>query len=153
MSIKLSAAIWSGVAAGVLSSLAQVLVWALFTHQFPGALLRDARLAAAIVLGPRVLPPPAGFDMTIMMVAGAIHFTLSVAYGLALAPLVSRRGFREAALVGIGFGLALYAVNLYGFTLIYPWFARVRDANTLMAHIVFGLAAAGTYRFLAATRR
>ncbi|HKJ22930.1 MAG TPA: sodium:proline symporter [Gammaproteobacteria bacterium] len=148
MTIKLSAAIGSGVAAGVLSTLAQAAVWILFTDQFPAALFRDARLTAAIVMGRQVLPPPAGFDATAMAVATGLHFALSITYGILLALLLSRWPYRHTAVVGTGFGLALYLVNLYGFTHLYPWFARVRGANTLVAHIVFGLTGAGVYRAL-----
>jgi hypothetical protein len=42
-------------------------------------------------------------------------------------------------------------VNLYGFTQIFPWFAQVRNPDTLLAHLVFGLSGAYAYRI--ATRR
>lgn len=148
MTIKLDAAIWAGIAAGILSSLAQVTVWILFTDRFPGALFRDARLTAAIVLGHHVLPPPATFDITVMLAAGIIHFALSLIYGITLALALARWHRRHGAVIGAAFGLALYLINLYGFTTLFPWFTRVRDANTFMAHIVFGVTAAAVYRAL-----
>jgi len=148
MTIRIGAALWSGIAAGVVSTLAQAAVWMLFTDRFPAVLFRDARLTAAIVLGHRVLPPPETFDAAVMITAGTIHFALSAVYGLVLALALERGGNRHGALIGAGFGLALYAINLYGFTALFPWFSRVRDANTLMAHIVFGLTGAGVYRAL-----
>lgn len=148
MEIKLRAGVWSGIAAGVLSTLAQGGAWILFTDRFPELLFRDARLTAAVVLGRRVLPPPDTFDPAIMLTAGAVHFALSAAYGVALGLLLARWP-RHTAAVGAGFGATLYLVNLYGFTVLFPWFAQVRDADTFMAHIVFGLAGAGTYRVLA----
>jgi hypothetical protein len=48
--------------------------------------------------------------------------------------------------------VALYAINMYGFTAIFPWFAASRDKITLTAHIAFGVVAAGAYR-IAARRR
>ena len=148
IAIKWKAAIWAGIAAGVVSTLAQVLLWASFTDAFPSALFRDSRLAAAILMGRDVLPPPASFDLSIMLIAACVHFTLSVVYGVMLAIMISRAAMGITVLIGAGFGAALYAVNLYGFTAIFPWFAEVRDWITLAVHVVFGVTAAATYRAL-----
>src|SRR4029450_14090013 len=56
------AALCAGIAAAILSTLVQVAFWAAVTDALPAVLYRDARFAAAIVMGPRVLPPPARFD-------------------------------------------------------------------------------------------
>lgn len=125
-----------------------MLLWALFTDIFPSALFRDARLTAAILMGRDVLPPPASFDASIMLVAAVIHFVLSMAYGVMVAIMTSRTETGTAIAIGAGFGAALYVVNLYGFTAIFPWFAEVRDWITLAAHIVFGVTAAATYKAL-----
>ena len=142
------AAVWAGVAAGVGSALAQVLLWLAFTDAFPHALFRDARLTAAILLGQGVLPPPPTFDAVIMLISALIHFALSIVYGLALAWVLVRAAVGASLLIGALFGLALYAVNLYGFTVLFPWFAQVRDWITITAHLVFGVTAAGVYRWL-----
>jgi hypothetical protein len=107
-------------------------------------LMRDARLAAAMVLGPGVLPPPASFDAWIMLAATSIHFALSIIYGLIIAPLVSRSSIEWSLLIGALFGLAIYFVNMYGFTLLFPWFATTRDPITATAHAVFGISLAAT---------
>ncbi len=148
MTIKVSAAIWAGLAAGVLSTLMEILLWLAFTDRFPGVLFRDGRLTAAMVLGSKALPPPAAFSLWIMAVASIIHFTLSIIYGLAVAGLVAGRGRWAALAAGTLFGAALYGVNLYGFTLIFPWFAQARDWITFTAHLAFGICAAGTYHAL-----
>ncbi|MGA8147390.1 MAG: hypothetical protein WB870_07435 [Gallionellaceae bacterium] len=49
-----------------------------------------------------------------------------------------RLGAIPAYVAGVGFGVALYVVNLYGFTAIFPWFAQSRGWITLIAHGVFG---------------
>ena len=146
--IRWTAALWAGIIAGVVSTLVQALLW-VSTGAFPSALFRDSRLAAAIVMGREVLPPPATFDLTVMLVAGCVHFALSIGYGAMLALIISRAAMGMAVLIGAGFGAALYVVNLQGFTAIFPWFAQVRDWNTFAAHIVFGVTAAVTYRALA----
>jgi hypothetical protein len=114
-----------------LATLVQVLLWLVFTDDFSAILYRDARLTAAMVLGGSVLPPPATFDVGIM-----------------LAPLATRFKTVLALLAGVGFGATLYIVNLYGFTAIFPWFAQARGWITLIVHAVFGVTAISVYRWL-----
>lgn len=138
-------------AAGTLSTAVQILLWRLFTEAWPSVLWRDARLAAAVVMGPSVLPPPASFDLGVMTVATVVHFVLSFVYTALVGVLVERRSRRRATVTGAAFGLALYLVNMHGFTLIFPWFAQARDWITVVAHLAFGIIAALVYR--AAGRR
>jgi hypothetical protein len=142
------AMIWAGVMAGVISTLIQILLWLIFTDDFPSILYRDARLTAAMVLGGSVLPPPATFDVGVMLTATLIHFMLSIAYAALLALAAARLDTIPALLAGVGFGAALYAVNIYGFTAIFPWFAQTRGWITLIAHVVFGLTAISVYQWL-----
>jgi hypothetical protein len=132
----------AALAAGTLSTVVQVLLWRALGADWLSLLLRDARLAAALLLGTGVLPPPATFDAAVMAAATAVHFALSVAYAALLAPLARVGSAATAAGAGALFGLALYAVNLHGFTAVFPWFAPARGGATLAAHIVFGLTAA-----------
>jgi hypothetical protein len=143
-----SATILAGVTAGILSTLIQILLWLAFTDDFPALLFRDARLTAALVLGNSVLPPPASFDMGVMLTATVIHFMLSIVYAALLAPLAARLGIVPALLAGACFGIGLYAVNLYGFTMIFPWFSQARGWIALAAHGTFGVTVVITYRWL-----
>jgi len=138
----------AGIAAGVLATLVQVMLWAVFTDEFPALLFRDARLTAALVMGSRVLPPPAGFDAFVMLVATVIHFALSAVYTALLAQLAARLEGCAAVPMGAAFGVALYAVNLHGFTELFPWFAQARGWITLAAHVAFGMTASFAYRRL-----
>jgi hypothetical protein len=140
-----SAAI-AGIAAGVVATLAEIAMWWASSAPLPATLFRDARLAAAIVMGRQVLPPPATFDWPVMLVATLVHFALSIAYGLALGFMISRLSARWSLLAGAVFGLCLYAINMYGFTLFFPWFDTVRDWITAAAHVVFGMVAASVYK-------
>src|SRR5215470_7956255 len=145
-----SAALYAGIIAGIVATLAQIVLWAVFTDALPEILFRDARLAAAIVMGRGVLPPPANFDARVMLVAALLHFALSIAYAFALARLVSSlRGAASALPAGAAFGGCLYVLNMYGFTSIFPWFEVSRDWITVAAHVAFGVGAAGAYRALA----
>jgi hypothetical protein len=139
---------WAGVMAGITSTLIEVLLWLVFTDDFPVILYRDARLTAAMVLGGSVLPPPATFDVGVMLMATLIHFIISITCAALLALLTARLDTIPVPLAGIGFGVALYVVNLYGFTAIFPWFAQTRGWITLIAHGVFGLTAILVYRWL-----
>jgi uncharacterized protein YndB with AHSA1/START domain len=144
-SMDLMTAIVSGVGAGIIATAVQLTLWWAFALPLPDILFRDARLAAAIVMGRAVLPPPATFEWNVMLAATVVHFALSVCYGLILAPLLSRLDLSRALLAGLLFGLLLYAANMYGFTAIFPWFEASRDWITAAAHVAFGMAAAGIY--------
>jgi hypothetical protein len=143
-----SAAVYAGVAAGILATVVQIVLWSIFTDALPAVFFRDARFAAAIVLGPAVLPPPASFDGWIMLVATAVHFTLAICYGLVLARLIAGLRTLTSLAAGGAFGLAVYAVNMYGFTAVFPWFASSRDWITITTHVAFGMLIAAAYRLL-----
>jgi hypothetical protein len=132
-----------GIAAGILSTVAQLVLWRLAGMPVLETLFRDARLTAALLMGPTVLPPPSTAQWDILLVASLIHFTLSISYTLAPALLLGRLAAGPAIVVGAVYGLGIYVVNLYGFTLLFPWFAVARDWVTLLTHIVFGIVLAG----------
>lgn len=141
----------AGVMAGIASTLIEIFLWLLFTDDFPAILFRDARLTAAMVLGRSVLTPAATFDAGVMLMATLIHFMISITCAALLALVAARLDTIPASLAGIGFGIALYVVNLYGFTAIFPWFAQTRGWITLIAHGVFGLTAILAYRLFVFT--
>jgi hypothetical protein len=147
-SANLSAAACAGIAAGILATVVQIALWSVFADALPSILFRDARFAAAIVLGRGVLTPSASFNGPVMLVATLVHFALSIAYGMALSPLISRLRTAPSLLAGAAFGLCLYGINMYGFTAVFPWFEATRDWITLVTHVVFGVAVAGTYKKL-----
>ena len=150
--IDVRAAVSAGIAAGILSTLAQIALWLIFSDAFPAILFRDARLTAAIVMGRGVLAPPTTFDLRVMLVATLVHFALSMLYGLILSWLMSRLATPLSTIVGAAFGLILYAANMYGFTVVFPWFEAARDWITLASHLVFGVVAALVYRALSRRR-
>ena len=147
-SVKCAAAVGAGVAAGVVATIVQIALWRAFGDSLPDILYRDARFAAAIVMGRGVLPPPATFDGWIMLVATAVHFALSIAYGVVLAAFISRFRLLPSLFAGAAFGLCLYALNMYGLTAVFPWFETSRDWITATSHAVFGIAAAAAYKAL-----
>lgn len=132
--------------AAVASTAVELPLWWMAGDDVIRNLIRDANLTAAIVMGRRVLEPPAGFDPLVMGVATVVHLSLSLAYTAVLAKVLHRMSFRSALVAGGAFGLVLYGVNLHAFTAIFPWFIPVRGMITFVAHLGFGITAAATYR-------
>lgn len=139
------AILWAAFGAAVGSTVIELMLWPLAGEDAIHNLLRDARLTAAIVMGRSVLDSSAGFDPAIMGVATLMHAALSLVYAAVLAKLIRNLSRAAALLAGGAFGLFLYGVNLHAFTAIFPWFVPVRGAITLVAHLVFGVSAAGVY--------
>lgn len=148
MSLNWVAAIGAGITAGIVATGAQVLLWLAFTDKLPWVLYRDARLTAAILMGREVLPPPATFEWKVMVVATFIHVVISMGYGLILAFLIYRLGLVRAIVLGSIYGLAVYVINMYGMTLLFPWFSAARDWITILTHAVFGFSVAAVYKGL-----
>jgi len=136
------AAVFAGLAAAIVSLIVETpLVW-LIRGESPWP---AARMAAAMVLGPKVLSP-ASFDPGVLVVATLIHLALSVVYGVLLALFLARAGRIGAGVIGAFFGLFLYLVNLHVIApLWFPWFAPLRTGLTVFSHLVFGVALGVSY--------
>ncbi|RZI39979.1 hypothetical protein EGT07_26140 [Herbaspirillum sp. HC18] len=106
---------------------------------------------AAIVLGSDVLRS-ASFSVGIVGVALIIHYVLGIAFGLVLAAIIapfhSDSSMGRALLVGAVFGWILYLINFYVLTSVFPWFADMRGSGTMIANVIFGMAAALMYEKL-----
>lgn len=143
------AATWAGLVAGAVFLTVEMALVAMSGDSPWG----PPRMMAAIVLGKSVLPPPATFDMIVMLVAMAVHFILSVLLGfvLALGFAATRRrlSLGAATLIGGVFGLAVYLVNFYALTALFPWFAMARNLISIAGHILFGAVLGWTYAKLA----
>ncbi|KAB7627596.1 hypothetical protein [Alkalilimnicola sp. S0819] len=134
--------LWSGLLAGAVFLLLEMLMVPLFLGGSPWG---PPRMIAAMVLGSGVLPPPAGFDAGIVLTALIVHFVLSWVLAGIFAWVFGGVRLSTALVAGAGFGLAVYLVNFYGFTALWPWFAGARNAVTVIAHLAFGLVLAWTY--------
>lgn len=141
--INWSAAVWSGIIAGLVFMALEMMLVPLLQGGSPWG---PPRMIAAIGLGKEVLPPPATFDAVILMVAMLIHLALAIVYGLIQALIIQRLSMGMAIAAGAVFGLVLYLVNFYGFTALFPWFAMARGGLSIFVHIVFGVVAALAYK-------
>lgn len=140
------AGIWAGLIAGAVFMVLEMgMVW-LFMGESPWA---PPRMIAAIVLGKDVLPmpeQPATFAMGVMLAAMAVHFTLSIVYGLIGAWLVHRFDWLGGVSIGAAFGLALYLVNFHVIAPVaFPWFTMAQNWISVFAHVVFGAVLGACY--------
>jgi uncharacterized membrane protein YagU involved in acid resistance len=143
--VNWNAAVVSGLIAGVVFLVLEMLLVPLALGGSPWG---PPRMIAAIALGRDVLPTavaPATFDGFIVLTAMVVHFLLSIVYALVLAPFIERVPHGTGLVIGVAFGLALYFVNFYGFTAVFPWFAMARNWVTWFSHVMFGAVGAWTY--------
>lgn len=138
------AVIAAGVVAGlVFAAMEMALTATLLGQPFWAPL----HMIAAIVLGQQgVLPPPPALDLGVAAVAVAVHMVLSLIYAAVLGAMVLRAEPVAAWWIGLLFGLALYFINFYGFSAMFPWFAEARGMIALVSHAVFGLLLGLVYR-------
>ena len=128
-----------GLGAGAIVAAVQLVLWWLAEMPLPQTFFRDTRLTAALLMGSGVLPPPSTLRWDVVIVAALIHFALAIAYATIPAHWAGRLRTGPALLAGACYGLLIYAVNLHGLTLLFPWFAQARDWVTVVAHLVFGV--------------
>lgn len=136
-----SAALWAGVIAGLAFLVIELVLVALTGM----SVFAPLQMMAAILLGPEVLAPAAEFTVGVMLAALFVHFALSIIYTMVLGLIINGRSYGVAIGVGLVFGLALYLLNFFAFTTIYPWFAEARNAISVIAHLSFGATAAAVY--------
>lgn len=147
-SINWKAAIWAGIIAGVVFMMLEMVLVGTVGGKSPWG---PPRMIAAMVMGESVLPPPGTFDFGIVMVAMMIHLVLSIILGVILGWAISkwRMSLITAVVAGTVFGLAVYFVDFYLMTAIFPWFAMARGAISIFAHAMFGLVLGWVYQAMA----
>ena len=145
------AGLWAGLIAGAIY-VVFLLIMLLAQGISP---LGTMHMTAAIVLGSGVLPTPTTFDARVAAAALAVHFALSLVYGVILALLIQRLERMPALGVGVAFGLAVWLLDYFVVApAAFPWFTGHRAAaSTPFLHVVFGIAAVGAYLAIAARDR
>lgn len=135
-------AVLAGLTAGLVFLVIELLLVSVFTADNAWA---PVSMIAAIIMGKEVLPEagmPATFDLVVFLIALALHFTLSIFYTGIIGMLCKVRHMASALSLGATCGLAIYLINFYGFTALFPWFAMARNWISILAHLVFGITAA-----------
>jgi hypothetical protein len=145
MTINVKSAIKAGIIAGIVFVMLEMVLAATVGG---GSAWGPPRMIAAIAMGKGVLPPPATFDLTILMVAMAIHFVVAIILAIVFALIAdaARWSLMTSAIAGLVFGILIYSVNFYGMTAVFPWFAMARGVIAIFAHTMFGLVLGFTYR-------
>lgn len=140
------AALLAGLISGVVFLMLEMIMVPLFLDGSPWG---PPRMIGAILLGKEVLPMPAQpvtFDIGVLMAAVILHFLLSIVYCVILGLITKNLSMGVSVLLGAVFGLALYFVNFYGFTAIFPWFAMARNWVTIFSHVMFGVIAVYSFK-------
>lgn len=142
--IDWSAAVWAGIVGGIVFLVMEMLLMPLFG--LAPSMWAPPRMIAAIGMGESVLPPPATFDLAVVMVAMVIHFATSILFGIVVAFLIRGMGPGAAVAVGVVAALLLYAFVFYVMTAgPWPWFTMGRNWLNIMTHVVFGAIVAWWY--------
>jgi hypothetical protein len=93
--------------------------------------------SAAVGGGPRT----AAAGAALLVALGALS-------GVILAILVHRVGTATAAIVGVVFGIAMYAIDMYGVARIFPSLVGLRDWMSALAYVIQGALTAGLYKVM-----
>lgn len=138
------AAVWAGIISGAVF----LIIAMALTAVYVGSPWVVTRLLASVLLGSGVLPPPATFTAVTFLVSLILNFLLSVAFACTIAFVLHRWGLVVGILGGALFGLGLYAINFYTLSYFFPWFFPLKSWIMVVAHVVFGALAGGTYEAL-----
>lgn len=140
------ALVWAGLSAGAVFLVLELLLTRFVLGLNPGVLIR---MIAAITQGTAMLPPPEIADLSVTLAAVILHFVMSLAYAVVFAFIAKGRPIGAAALLGAAYGLLLYVVNFYGFTMLFPWFAELRHWTAIASHLIFGATLGALYAYWA----
>lgn len=147
------AAIIAGLAGGAVFLALEMILVPLFTEDnawFP------VRMIASLIMGKDVLLSallygittpgvPAIYNIGVLAIALVLHFTIAVVFSVAIGALCRGRNMGMALGIGAACGLAIYLINFYGFTGIFPWFEMGRNIVGIVAHLAFGVVTAYTF--------
>jgi hypothetical protein len=140
-----TAAAVSGFAAGAVLMVLELL-WS--TIAMDASPWTASHMIAAITMGPDTLQST-DFSVGVVAVALITHYVLGIVFGMVLCAIIAPFHFDSSIgmvlLVGALFGLALYLFNFYVMVQFFTWFADMRGWPTLVAHLIFGMAAAVMY--------
>ena len=139
------AAIYSGVISGlvmlliVMFAVPSIMGWNTWTI---------VRYIASIFMGQSILPPPADYNLTALIIAVITHIILSIGAAILLAFIIHRWGLLVGIFGGALFGLCLYGINFYSVSYFFPWFYLIHGWPMMLSHVIFGAVAGGVYEAL-----
>lgn len=142
-----AAAAVAGLAAGAVLMVLDLLWSSVFNPEGPW---RTSHMIAPIFIGTGPLAQSGyGFSVAVISVSLLTHYTLGILFGLGMGAVLAQLHAdatpgRAAAAGGI-LGLALYLVNFDLMVAFFPWLAELQGADTLAAHVLFGIVTAVLY--------
>ncbi|NNE07103.1 MAG: hypothetical protein HKN20_00945 [Gemmatimonadetes bacterium] len=140
-----SAAIWAGIIGGAVFFLASVLLLPLAVG---GNAWVVARYFASILLGAEVLAPPATFELSIFAAALVAHFGLAIVFALLISFVIHKGGLLAGVIRGALLGGAIYIINVYTLTLLFPWLFALHGVLFFAAHVLYGAVVGWVYEGL-----
>jgi len=136
---SLRAVLIAGIAAGTAFLLCNLILMPLVLQTSPALILR---YMGSLVLGSQVVTQT---NITSILVGLVVHYILSLLLTLLIAIIIHRWGLIVGIIGGAILGLSLYIINLYTFTLFFPWFFAINNLILLISHVIFGAVAGGVY--------
>lgn len=134
--------------AGMLGSLASLMLNATLSNAQLGAPWIFLRMVASIVMGEKVMQLPNEFNLAVILVGVLLHLVISMAFAIIITTVLHRWGLIIGFIGGALFGLAFYAINFYLLSYFFPWFYPLRSWMILYAHIAFGALVGVVYELL-----
>jgi hypothetical protein len=110
------------------------------------------RLISSLMAGPIALTHPAGQIGGLLITALAVHAALSTSYALVLCRMEDELSVAGSIAASALMGFAIYLVNFYLMTFVFPWFASARGGATIAAHVLFGVTTALAHKGLRGLR-
>lgn len=135
--------------AGLIAGFTFILVEMLLVTMSGNSPWAPVQMIGAIALGQDALTSPATFTLSVFITAMLVHFVLAVVYSLIMSLVIFRLDTWLAIIGGAACGLVVYGINFYGFTEFFTWFTAARGSDSLVAHLIFGIVAALSYKELA----
>ena len=138
----------------ILAGVVAMIVFAIVEIAFSWARRGGSPLAPLVVFGTatlNALMPSAhpGGGVKTALAGVACLLALGAVSGIVLGYLVERVGMVGAALVGLVFGLAMYALDMYAIARVLPALAELRDWMSALAYAIQGVLAAALYKVMA----
>lgn len=142
-----TAAAVSGFAAGAVLMVLDLFWSAMFNPDGPW---RTSHMIAPIFIGSNSLQTSGyGFNLGVVAIALITHYVLGIIFGLGVAAILVQLRLDStpglALVAGATLGVALYLINFEVLVGFFPWLVALRGADTVGAHVVFGIVAALLY--------
>ena len=106
------------------------------------------RYLASLVMGDSVLPPPSTVEPVVVATGIGVHLALAIGFSFLIALVIHRWGLVVGLLGGAGLGAALYAINVFAVTAVFPWWFVMNGWPFFLIHVIFGATAGGVYELL-----